>query len=80
MTKQDLLNGQAFEFDNQEFSEWNGTDHVDSGWIEFSPKLDSFLIFFNNSLIHSVKTFSASQKRLDKLFTKWNLDFTETEI
>ena len=80
MTKQDLLNGQIFEFDNQEFNEWNGTDDVDAGWIEFSPKLNSFLIFFNNSLIHSVKTFSASQKKLNFLFAKWNLQFTETEI
>jgi len=77
MTKQDLLNGQIFEFDNQEFNEWNGTDDVDAGFIEFNQKLGSFVIFFNNSLIHSVKTFSASQKRLDKLFTKWNLEFTQ---
>jgi hypothetical protein len=80
MTKQDLLNGQTFEFDNQEFCEWNGTDHVDAGWIEFSRKLNSFMIFFNGDLIHSVKTFSASEKRLNKLFNKWNLEFTETEI
>jgi hypothetical protein len=80
MTKQELINGQEFEFDNESFCERHQVDDVHAGWIMFQPRTQHFLIWFNGTIIFSSKSLSVTKKRLDKLFTKWSLEFIESEI
>ena len=80
MTKQELLNGQEFEFDNEAFCERHQIDDFRAGWIEFQPRTQHFLIWFNGTVIFSSTSLSVTKKRLDVLFEKWHLEFTESEI
>lgn len=77
MTSKELKNGEQFHFSNEIWCEENLSDDFRSGFIEFSSRFSPmFFIWFNGVIIDSFKTFKAAEKRLDKLFTKWNLEFT----
>ena len=81
MTQQELKNGEKFHFDNETWCEENLSDDFRAGHVEFSDRFgERFHVWFNGVIIDSFKTFKATEKRLDKLFTKWNLEFTTEEV
>lgn len=80
MTKQELLNGEKFFFNNElhqieiedddirQAKVWHdGNDSCLPSWGH------GFKIFFNGKLIHSSKTFKSLEKRLNKLINDWHL-------
>lgn len=81
MIQQELKQGKQFHFDNETWCEENLSDDFRAGYIEFSDRFSEvFLIWFNGTIIDSFKTFKATEKRLDKLFIKWNLEFKTEEL
>lgn len=83
MTKQELIEGKRFVFNNESHQVKIGSDDIRSAEVFFKQSgetwLTGFKIVFNGQLIHSSKTFSAMQKMLNKLIEKWNLEFINTE-
>lgn len=85
-TKNQLLTGQIFQFDNEKWCIENENDDFRGAEVFFSSNQLSgwdrgFKIWFNGKLIHSSKTFESMDKRLQKLISDWNLEPTEqTEL
>ncbi len=74
LTKKGLMAGGTFFFNNATFQEKIESDDVREASVFFR---DKFMIMFNGSLIHSSKTFSSLENKLNKLITDWHL--TESE-
>ena len=71
--KKSLLDGKIFDFDNEKFCIENESDDLSSGYIGFNR--GHFTIWFNGKCIALFKTWSATEKRLKKLMSDWNLEF-----
>lgn len=80
MTQQELKNGTNFFFNNEEWCERMQDEDFRGGWVTFDTMINGFAIFFNGSCIHTSKTFSSTQKRLEKLMDKWNCNFAQEEV
>ena len=79
MTQVELKNGNEFHFDNEQWCEENFSDDLRCGWITWNETFNTFAIFFNGACIHSSKTFGSAKKRLEKLMSDWNCEFTQEE-
>ena len=81
LTEKALKEGKAFVFDNEEFQTAIKNDDIRSAEVSFHKAEhgfpDRFHVWFNGKLIHSAKTFKATQKRLNVLIDKWNLKLIE---
>ena len=73
--EKELRNGVDFDFDNENWCEENQQDDVIEGWVSFNQRVGKFTIHLNGSLIHSVKTFKAFEKKLNGLMEIWNCEF-----
>jgi len=74
--EKELKNGQDFTFDNEKWCEENFTDDIRSGLITWNDRFNNFAIHFNGACVHVSKTFKSAKKRLDKLMSDWNCEFT----
>ena len=68
MNEKDLKNGQDFHFENEE---------LECGSITWNDRFKNFAIEFNGKCIHTSKTFKTAEKRLEKLMSEFNCEFTE---
>ena len=62
---------------NERFQESIGNDDIriaELRQIQDHSWANGFTIEFNGEVLHSSKTFSSFQKRLNKLIEKWNLE------
>ena len=74
--KKIILNGKIIDFDNEKFCNENMTDDLMSGYIGYRgrPRNGFFIIWFNGKCIALFKSWSATEKRLTKLMSDWNLE------
>lgn len=86
MTKQELLNGTRFIFDNENWCIENESDDIRSAEVWFDNGENhkrqwgiGFKIWFNGMLIHSCKTFSSLDRKLNSLCGAWNLELKVKE-
>jgi len=75
MNQKELKLGVHFNFDNSEWCEQNQSDDLRGGWIQWTERFNLFAIHFNGTCIYTSRTFSASKKRLQTLFDKWNCTY-----
>ncbi len=79
MTKQELLLGDEFTFNNELWCEENLNDDFRSASVSFETRTQMFVIWFNGAVVHCSKTFKALEKKLSKLSDTWNLEPSEDE-
>jgi len=73
MKKQELMKGEEFLFNNEEWCNENFNDDFREASVSFSEKLDKFIIFFNGGLVHASKSFKSLENKINALSVKWNL-------
>jgi len=78
-TQASLKSGNILLFDNERHCIESGSDDIRAGFIRWNDRFNVFCIFFNGICIGSFKTFKATEKRIEKLFDKWNCELTSVE-
>lgn len=78
ITPQFIRKFESITLDNQEFQDRIKGDDVRSCEIMFIEKRNTWLIWFNGSIVHSSKTWISSKKKLDKLIDDWHLEIIDT--
>lgn len=78
MTKQDLLNGQEFLFDNGKHIVNNESQKFHTGTISYYEATKDFVIWLDFKIVYSCQSFSVTKKKLDEIFYRFNLEFFES--
>jgi hypothetical protein len=84
--KKELLNGRKYIYNNENYCIQHGDDDIRGAEVYYTKHYSwecGFKIWFNGELIHTSKTFSSLERRLNTLLIKWHLELieiTETNI
>ena len=73
MTKQELLNGDEFTFNNELWCEENLSDDFRSASVSFNTRTQMFVVWFNGVVVHCSKTFKSLENKVNTLSNEWNL-------